>query len=150
MPAVTLSTADLAPFATIDSAKASAMIADAMAIAATVAPCITEDTFTKAAAAKAIIRGAVLRWNEAGSGATTSQQAGPFGQGSQTPRKGMFWPSEINDLQALCATSRSTAFDIDTVSVQRQQHADICALNFGGLYCSCGAVLTNLFPLYEV
>ena len=30
-------------------------------------------------------------------------------------------------------------------------HADICAVNFGGLYCSCGAVLTNLlYPIYEL
>lgn len=30
-------------------------------------------------------------------------------------------------------------------------HADICALNFGSLYCSCGADLTNYaYPLWEV
>lgn len=42
------------------------------------------------------------------------------------------------------------AFAVDTVSLGTQSHADICALNFGGEYCSCGAVLTNLFPLYGI
>jgi hypothetical protein len=41
------------------------------------------------------------------------------------------------------------AFAVDTVGTQITQHADICALRFGALYCSCGAVLTMLFPLYE-
>ncbi len=43
----------------------------------------------------------------------------------------------------------STAFSIDTTPTTTVIHADICALNFGALYCSCGAVLTGLFPLYE-
>jgi hypothetical protein len=30
-------------------------------------------------------------------------------------------------------------------------HAEICALNFGSLYCSCGADLTNYaYPLWEL
>lgn len=41
------------------------------------------------------------------------------------------------------------AFAIDTAPVRTPIHADICTLNFGGLYCSCGAVLTGLYPLYE-
>jgi hypothetical protein len=147
--AVVLTPDDLAPFADIDPVKAQAMIEDAVAIAATVAPCILTDSFQNAAAAKAIIRGAVLRWNEAGSGATTSETIGPWSSSTSAPRKGMFWPSEITDLQKLCSTS-SGAFAVDTVSTSQQQHADICALNFGALYCSCGAVLTNLYALYEV
>lgn len=113
MAAVVLTTADLAPFADIDDAKAQAMIDDALALAATVAPCILKDTFTSAAAAKAIIRGAVLRWNEAGSGAVSSKTIGPWTDSTSAPRKGMFWPTEITDLQRLCATS-SGAFSIDT------------------------------------
>lgn len=150
MAAVVLLPADLAPFADIDPAKAQAMIEDALAIAATVAPCILTDSFQSAAAAKAIIRGAVLRWNEAGSGATTSETVGPWSTSTSAPRKGMFWPSEVTDLQKLCSTSTGAAFAVDTVFAVQQQHADICALNFGALYCSCGAVLTNLYPLYEV
>lgn len=106
MAAVTLAPADLAPFATIDATKAQAMIDDALAMAATWAPCILESTFTKEAAAKAILRGAILRWNEAGTGALQQQSVGPFGMQVDTrqQRRGMFWPSEIQQLQALCGT----------------------------------------------
>lgn len=155
MPAVELTTDDLEPFATIPEAKAQAMIDDALALAARVAPCILTTDFASDAAAKAILRGAVLRWHEAGSGAFQAQQAGPFGQTFDTrqQRKGMFWPSEIEALQDLCrGDEASGAFSIDAVpALGNIGHADICALNFGALYCSCGAVLTNnLYPLYEV
>jgi hypothetical protein len=101
---VSLEPSDLTPFATIDEAKAQAMIDDALALAARVAPCILTDTFEYAAAAKAILRGAILRWNDSGSGALQAQTAGPFGQTLDTRqvRKGMFWPSEIEQLQELC------------------------------------------------
>jgi hypothetical protein len=111
--AVELTPADLDPFASIDVAKAQAMIDDALAMAATVAPCILTDTFANPAAAKAIVRAAVLRWHEAGNGSTTSETAGPYSVSSSTPRKGMFWPSEVTDLQRLCAKSGG-AFSIDT------------------------------------
>lgn len=128
------------------------MIADAIAIAARVAPCILTDEFAYPDAALAILRGAVLRWNDAGTGALTQQSAGPFGQtiDNRQPRRGMFWPAEITQLQDLCkGEEASGAFSIDTVGVGWGQHADICALNFGGLYCSCGFVLTQDLPLYE-
>ncbi|MDV6291503.1 hypothetical protein [Rhodococcus aetherivorans] len=118
MAAVTLTVDDLIPFTPdIDPGKATAMIDDALALAAVVAPCILEDTFTAAGAAKAIIRGAVLRWHDAGAGAIVSQSAGPFAQtiDTSTARRGMFWPSEITQLQKLCQTGSSGAFTIDTV-----------------------------------
>lgn len=152
MAAVYLSVQDLAPFAEIPSAKAEAMIEDALALAARVAPCILQPTFLHDGAARAILRGAILRWHDAGSGALQSQQVGPFGQSidSRQQRRGMFWPVEIEQLQALCATGeQSGAFGIDTVGLTRGGHADICALNFGALYCSCGYVLTMNLPLYE-
>lgn len=152
--AVILTPADLAPFANIDPAKAQAMIDDAMALAARVAPCITADDFAFPQAAKAILRGAILRWNDAGTGAVTQTTVGPFGQSidNRQQRRSLFWPSEITDLESLCVSSsdQSGAFAIDTVGLTSPVHADICALNFGGLYCSCGAVLTGLYPLYEV
>ena len=40
------------------------------------------------------------------------------------------------------------AFAIDTAPVVGEIHNDTCALYFGATYCSCGAVLTGLFPLY--
>lgn len=54
------------------------------------------------------------------------------------------------DLLGLSAPD-SGAFSLDMIPRSGSGHADICTLNFGGLYCSCGASLTNyLYPLYEV
>ena len=156
MAAVELTPEDLEPFAVIDEDKAQATIDDALAIAALVAPCITDDDFAYPGAAKAIIRGAVLRWNDAGSGAVQQEQAGPFGVTVDTrqQRRGMYWPQEITQLQDLCKSSDDAgkAFSVDTATPATGTviHSDICALNFGALYCSCGAVITGLFPLYEV
>jgi hypothetical protein len=152
MPAVTLTPEDLEPFADIDVAKASAMIDDAVAMAARVAPCILEPEFEHDAAAKAILRGAVLRWNEAGQGAVTQRGAGPFQESidTRTVRKTMFWPSEIADLQRLCAEQGSGgAFAVDTVPIRAEVHAETCDLRFGADQCSCGAVLAG-FPLWGV
>lgn len=142
---------DLAPFATIDAAKAAAMIEDATALAIRVAPCIATAEFTDLGAAKAILRGAILRWNEAGTGALTSQQVGPFGQvlDNRQQRRGMFWPSEIEQLQALCRdASSSGAFALDMTASTTTAHRPWCAQYFGALYCSCGADIAG-FPLYE-
>lgn len=154
MPAVTLTLFDLQPFAEIDPDKATVMIEDAIAMAARVAPCITDPLFEHDAAARAIIRGAILRWHDSGTGAFVQQQAGPYGATMDTrqPRKGMYWPSEIEQLQELCSDGTKAGISsYDTVGgVGLTGHADICALNFGAQYCSCGAVLTNaLYPLYE-
>ncbi len=157
MPAVSLVPSDLAPFADIDDVKAQAMIDDALAIAALVAPCITTDAFTHGAAAKAILRAAVLRWHEAGTGALTQRQdtRGPFGFNemfdNRATRKAMFQPDEITRLQSLCSSGQTSgAFSIDTVTADVIVHADICSINFGATYCTCGAILTGAFPLYEV
>lgn len=151
---------DLAPFAEIDEAKARAMIADAEATAATVAPCITEDEFinnaVREAYVKSVIRGAVLRWHESGTGAFQQQTAGPFTVGMDTrqQRRGMFFPSEIEQLQDACKRFRgqtSQAFSVDTAPRRMPLgvHRDICDLAFGGDDCSCGAVLTLDEPLFE-
>ena len=107
MAAVSMLPSDLTPFAAIEAEKAQAMIDDAMALAARVAPCINSADFAYEAAARAIIRGAILRWNETGTGAMQAQTAGPFGVTVDTrqQRRGMFWPSEIAELQALCGAS---------------------------------------------
>ena len=124
MAAVSLSIGDLTPFATIEDGKATLMIDDALALAARVAPCILEDTFEHEAAARAILRAAILRWNDSGSGAYQSQQAGPFGMQLDTrqQRRSMFWPSEIEALQELCRDGDPTtqAFTIDSTPAAAQ------------------------------
>lgn len=144
----------------IDTAKAAAMITDALALAARFAPCLstTEDAGV-IAAAKAILRGALLRWSESDAGGVTTKQqtAGPFGQlevfDNKSTKGRRFWPSEITDLQELCKTAgdSSGAFSVDTApGCGFVNHADICSINFGADYCSCGAILTGgLYPLYE-
>jgi hypothetical protein len=109
-----LEASDLAPFASIDPAKAEAMIEDAEAMALLAAPCIADVTFAATAPLKAILRGAVLRWNEAGTGAVQSQTAGAYGVTLDTrqERRGMFWPSEITALQNLCAMNQGGAYTI--------------------------------------
>lgn len=155
MPAVSIEWADLAPFAEIPSAKAVAMIEDALAMAELIAPCISSSDLSasKAAAAKAILRAAILRWHESGNGALSQQAAGPFSQTMDTrqQRRSLFWPSEIEDLQKICQadpTDADGAWSYDGIGGTTSQHADICALNFGAVYCSCGAVLAGV-PLYE-
>jgi hypothetical protein len=101
---------DLLPFSPgIDRDRAAAMIDDASALAVLVAPCIDDSAFVNVDALKAILRGAILRWDEAGTGAVSSQTVGPFGQtlDTRTDRRGMFWPSEIAQLQLLCAAGGS-------------------------------------------
>ena len=122
MPAVSLALSDLAPFADISSTKAEALIEDALARAARVAPCLTDSTLSdvNAAAAKGVIRDAILRKNDAGSGALAGQTAGPFGMTLDTrqPHRTLFWPSEIEELQSICADhtgrgSSGKAFSVD-------------------------------------
>jgi hypothetical protein len=154
MPAVSISPADLEPFATIDQAKAEAMIEDALAVAEQVAPCLFEDDLTpkKAAAAKAVIRRALLRWNEAGTGAAQSLTALAFSQTIDTRQqnsRGLFWPSEVTELQDICKsdTENASAWSYDTVGTSTV-HADVCSLRFGTQFCSCGADIAG-YPLWE-
>lgn len=135
--------------------QAEQMIADAEAMAVLAAPCLDDPdvnlTENQESAVKAVLRGAILRWQEAGTGALQSQQVGPFGQTFDTrqQRRGMFWPSEIEQLQSICGSDDKKAFTVDTVPATIIVHAEICALVFGAEYCSCGAWLTMGLPLYE-
>jgi len=151
-----LTTSDLAPFADIDEAKAQAMIDDVMALAARVAPCIVEDDFKYPDAAKAVLRRAVLRWNDAGSGVVTQEQqtAGSFSTGrsydNKQTSKGTFWPADIAQLQDLCRDSNTerSAFSVDTAPGLGSIHSIWCSLGLGGDSCSCGANIAG-FPIYE-
>lgn len=154
-PGPLLTVDDLKPFATIAEPKAKAMIEDAIGTAIIHAPCILAPDFpaAKRAAAKAILRGAVLRWNEAGTGAVQSQSSLSYSQTIDTrqPRKVMFFPSEVDALRRLCRPDTDTggAFSIDTLPTREGiVHAEICSIYFGG-GCSCGAILTQGLALYE-
>lgn len=140
-----LEVADLTPFAPdIDATKAAAMIADALALATMVAPCLSEElppslSDEQKAAAKAIVRGAVLRWNDSGSGAATSKAAGPFqiAFDNRQSRKSMFWPSEITELQRICkGGSDGGAFSVDTAAAPIAFHSELCGFSGG---CVCGS-----------
>jgi hypothetical protein len=159
-----INAADLAPFATIAATKANAMIEDAEAWAILTAPCLSSLTVApdgetteaaeirtgKVAAVKAILRGAILRWNDAGSGAITQESVGPFGHSIDTrqARKSMFWPSEITELQGICSNGDSSkAFSVDVLGADTA-HLPWCSLNFGAAYCSCGVDIAGV-PIYE-
>ena len=156
MPALSLTLADLTPFAPdLSATKAVPMIEDALAMAGLVAPCILDENLpeSKQDAAKAVIRGAILRWHEAGTGAVSQQSAGQYSQTIDTrqPRRAMFWPSEIEMLQKICSDNSTGggAWSYDTFGMCAIQHADVCSVNFGANYCSCGAILTGFAPLWE-
>ena len=145
---------DLTPFAEIEPSKAEAMIADAEAMALVAAPCIERLLDEpKLAAVKAILRGAIIRWNDAGSGALQQQSAGPFAMTVDTraARRDLFWPSEIKDLQSLCADGSAGAYTVDMLGCAAPVHVPWCNLHFGANYCSCGSDLTRYeYPIYEL
>lgn len=150
-PGPLIAPSDLTNFATIDAGKAQDMCEDALGMAEVVAPCINSEGFAHRRAAKAILRGAILRWHEAGTGAAVTKAAGIYSQTNDTrqPRKAMFFPSEIDALQKLCrGENEGGAFAIDTLPAATVEHAEICSVYFGG-GCSCGAILTQGLPLYE-
>lgn len=157
-------TSDLAPFADIPEAKASEMIADAESQAILAASCLASlpdapDGETpaerklreaKMGAVKAILRAAILRWNDAGSGAVQTEVTGPFStMAVPQARRSMFWPSEIADLQSICRSADAgKAFGVDTMGGGALVHQPWCALYFAATYCSCGADIAGS-PIYE-
>lgn len=101
-----------------DPNRVDAFVDDAIALAVSVAPCLaTEDLDAgKAAAAKAVLRQVIMRWIDRGSGVNTQQIAGPFQVSVDQSHGGLFWPSEIQALQGICAGSSpvgQTAFAVD-------------------------------------
>jgi hypothetical protein len=151
-----ITTVDLAPFAIIDPAKAMAMIEDAEALAITSAPLLVpavgqpELTDQQKAAVRAILRTAILRWNEAGNGAVTTQTAAIFGMtvDTRTARFGGLTNAEIDLLKAIVTPDNTKAFSID-LAPRGTRHAPWCNLAFGSTYCSCGADLAG-YPIYEL
>ena len=128
------------------------MIADAEALAMLAAPCLStveELTAPQRAAVRAILRGAVMRWSDVGTGGRQTESAGSLSVTTDTTasRRGMFWPSEIDSLQRVCSDGAGSAFAVDTVGFG-VIHAPGCSVDFGAA-CSCGADIAN-FPLFGV
>ncbi|MCV7317259.1 MULTISPECIES: hypothetical protein [Mycobacteriaceae] len=146
MPPLSITPSDLEPFADIEHDKAQAMCDDGLALAKSVAPCLKADDLDAdtAAAAKAVLRGAILRRNDAGNGAIVEQVAGPFGQTIDTrhARRPLLWPSEIEALQKLCRDLRglSGAWDYD-VTPEWNPHVNGCTWQTTGDDCTCGFLL---------
>lgn len=110
----------------LDRNQVEVLIRDGLALAERAAPCIAEPDFAYPDAAVAIIRTAILRWADSGTGALTQQQssAGPFAQNlsfdTRQSRRSLFFPSEITELQKLCKRNRDRAFSIDTIGERRR------------------------------
>lgn len=149
-----ISSTDLSAFAIIDPVKAAAMIEDATAQAIITAPCLTGTlTEVQALAVKGILRAAILRWNDAGSGAKVTQQtaAGPFSSSetfdTSNQRRGVFWPSEITALQRICKSVPSP-YGVDMGGASAA-HLAWCDVMFGGIVCTCGVDIAGE-PIYEM
>lgn len=133
------------------------LVAGANAKAARVAPCLisTDPAPTDAmlAEARLTLMGAVKRWAESGAGALAAQTAGPFSQTIDTRSRTGFnlWPSEIQDLQAICSTGTvgRQAFSFDTAPIAAGGHVPWCSLMMGAAYCSCGVDIAGE-PIFEL
>jgi hypothetical protein len=158
-----VSTTDL-PSALQENELIDLMVAGANANASRVAPCLAWDGTSdgqpapsndQLAEAKLILVGMIQRWAEAGSGALAQQTAGPFGMTIDTRQKSSGfrpWPSEIKDLQSICADpdgDDNKAYSVDTVACSTGPHADWCSLAFGATFCSCGVDIAGEPIFYE-
>lgn len=127
-------------------------ITDAEAMALLAAPCLAGNLDQgQTDAVRAVLRQALMRWQEAGAGAVTQQQAGPFGQTIDTRslRRGMFWPSELAQLRDICGASiAGRAGTTSTLPTTTGVHLPWCALTLGALYCSCGVDIAGE-PIFE-
>lgn len=115
-----LAPADLAPFITLDHAKAAALIEDAEVYAAIAAPPLahaSQLTAVQRSQVRAILRRAVLRQADAGSGALSHETAGPYSYTLDTRRAhadAFLTDAEKDALRAVVGLRRSTqAFTVD-------------------------------------
>lgn len=114
---------DLAPFASIPEAKAEAMIADAEAKALLAAPNLASSdlTATQVGQVRAILRDAILRWNDRGSGALTQTAVGQVSVSTDTrySSRNLFTADEVDQLRAITTTdSGGGAFAVDLAQPQ--------------------------------
>ena len=145
---------DIEPFADIPKDKLEAMIADVEAVAVSVAPCIAKPGFKFKDAARAILRRALLRWNDSGvSGQVQYEAAGPFTQTIRSnTSSNLLWPSEVVALKKLCDESGGAgkAFTITPTIRGGYAHSDVCSTVWGE-GCSCGSNINGCDgPLWEI
>lgn len=117
-----------------------AMISDAEALATAQVPellSLTDERGLKSI--KAILRQAINRWIEAGSGAVVTESAGPFAQTLDTRalRRGTFFNAEIQQMATIAGRKKKTgkAFSIDMAGFK--SHVLTCSIHWSGP-CSCG------------
>ena len=153
LPTAPITAADLQKFdADLETATAGDMIRTAWVRALRFAPCLKEEDFDDEAdleIVKDVLRGAILRWAERGSGAVTQRNAGEYGETLKASDTALFRPQEIRDLQSLCSgyRKRGLATTISTIPTGYDivQHAEWCAWNFQAnpSFCDCGALLSG-------
>lgn len=135
------------------------LLRDGLAMARIIAPCIDEPDFLYADAAAAIIRGAVLRWAESGSGAvqTQSQAAGPFSESTtfdtRQTRRSLFYPSERTELEKLCRSNAKGAYAVDMIPgtggvCPRNGNQAFCPYMLGSTSSPCEVCGVTLNPTY--
>lgn len=114
--AIPLTRAEIQLFAeSMPDDMAEALLASTWARAVKVAPCLADMTWTddvedsegwaNTQLVKSVLRDAILRRDEQGAGAVSARQAGDYGETLRS-NSGLFRPSEIAELQALCAEYR--------------------------------------------
>lgn len=125
MAYLTLTWAEVSPLIpNVAEDKGKILLEDVLARAIGIVPELGEDmSDPKAGVAKAVVRKAVVRWADSGSGGTVtkSQTAGPYNTSETYENRGdkpLFYNSEIEELKALFATyevKKGKAFSINLV-----------------------------------
>ncbi|MDL9938763.1 hypothetical protein QSJ18_18610 [Gordonia sp. ABSL1-1] len=108
LPTPPIQFSDLSPFDDdLTEDQATPMIRSAWARAISVAPCLGTGypslTPVQQEIIRDVLRGAVLRWAERGSGAVSQRTAGDYAETLKGSSGGLFQPQEIRDLTDICA-----------------------------------------------
>lgn len=152
-----LQPADVMPFTDVDTDRLAILIEDAEVFATMAAPPLADPlplTDSQRAQVKTILRRAVIREADAGSGAKTQETAGPYSYTVDTRKStdvSFLTEEEEDALRGVVGIVKSTqAFNTDVTSAGYSLHLPWCDLMFGGLTCSCGVSLTGSYPIFEM
>lgn len=145
---------DVFPFVEVDLARLVILIEDAEVFATMVVPTLTEPSSISAdqrRQVKTILRRAVIREADAGTGSKVQESAGPYSYTVDTRSlRGASFLTEDEEetLRTICGVGRSNqVFSVD-VTPTLTEHLPWCDLMFGGVTCTCGASLAG-YPIYE-